>query len=206
MKKNLLIISSIALIALFSFAFTAKKNKGYSPGDKATDFKLMNIDNTMVSLSDYSDAKGFIVTFTCNHCPYAVKYEDRIIALDAKYKSLGYPVIAINPNDSVKYPSDAFSKMKVRATEKGFTFPYLLDETQNIAKKYGALKTPHIYILQKEGKKMIVKYIGAIDDNYADASAVTQKYAENAIDELLAGKAVTVTTTKAIGCGIKWKK
>ena len=142
MKKNFLIISSIALIALISFAFTAKKNKGYSPGDKATDFNLMNIDNTLVSLSDYSDAKGFIVTFTCNHCPYAVKYEDRIIALDAKYKSLGYPVIAINPNDSVKYPSDAFSKMKERATEKGFTFPYLLDETQNIAKKYGALKTP----------------------------------------------------------------
>jgi len=204
-NKNIFSILGVALMMAVLFAFTLK-NEGYEPEDVATDFSLKNIDNSMVSLKNYKDAKGFIVVFTCNHCPFAIKYENRLIALDTKYKDLGYPVIAINPNDTVQYPDDAFSAMKVRAQEKGFTFPYLIDETQAIAKTYGALKTPHVYILQKENKKLVVKYVGAIDDNYDDESKVTQKYAANALDELISGKEVAVKTTKAIGCSIKWKK
>lgn len=176
---------------------------GYAVGDYATDFSLMNIDDKMVSLSDYDDAKGFIVTFTCNHCPYAVAYEDRIIALDKKYKSKGYPVIAINPNNPEAMPDDSFENMKIRAAEKGFTFPYLLDDGQKIYPQYGATKTPHVYILQKTDQGNRVEYIGAIDDNYGDETAVTEKYAEDAVDALLNGEKPTVASTVAIGCSIK---
>ena len=178
---------------------------GYKIGDTAIDFSLKNIDDQMVSLSDYPDAKGFIVIFTCNHCPYAVAYEDRIIALDKKYKELGYPVIAINPNDSEKQPEDSFDLMKVRAKEKKFTFPYLIDEGQEIYPQYGATKTPHVFLLQKTDSSNIVRYIGAIDDNHGDATAVNEKYVENAVDALLNGEEIKVKETKAIGCTIKVK-
>lgn len=182
-----------------------KEVSGYKIGDEATDFSLIGIDDKKHSLADFAEAKGYIVVFTCNHCPYAKEYEERLVALDQKYKSLGYPVVAINPNDPVVQPEDGLELMKVRAKEKGFTFPYLLDEGQKIYPQYGATKTPHVFILQKEGGKNIVKYIGAIDDNYEDASQVTVKYVENAVDALLAGKAVEQTTTVAIGCSIKVK-
>lgn len=176
---------------------------GYKIGDIATDFSLKNIDGKNVSLTDYKDAKGFIVTFTCNHCPYAVAYEDRIIALDKKYKDLGYPVIAINPNNPEKQPQDSFENMIQRAKEKGFTFPYVLDQGQHIYPQYGATKTPHIFVLEKTDKGNVVRYIGAIDDNYQDENAVTNKYVENAVDALLKGENVPVDVTKAIGCTIK---
>ena len=190
-----LIITSLALTSAFA--------QGYKVGDEATDFKLKNIDGKMVSLGDYKDAKGIIVIFTCNHCPYAVAYEDRIIALDKKYKALGYPVIAINPNDPEVQPQDSFELMKERAKSKGFTFPYLIDEGQKIYPQYGAQRTPHVYILKKEGKKNIVKYIGAIDNNYKNANDADQKYVENALDALLKGREPEVKSTVAIGCTIK---
>ena len=176
---------------------------GYDIGDVATDFKLKNIDGKQVSLSDYSTAKGFIVVFTTNHCPYAKAYENRIVALDKIYKTKGYPVIAINPNNPDKNEQDSFENMQIRAKQKGFTFPYLLDEGQKIYPQYGATKTPHVYILEKKNEELIVKYIGAIDDNYQDVNAVEEKFVENAVDELLAGEEVSVKTTKAIGCSIK---
>lgn len=180
--------------------------KGYKPGDKAMDFKLKNIDGKMLSLSDYKKAKGFIVIFTCNHCPYSVAYEDRIIALDKKYKKLGYPVIAVNPNDSTLNEADSYSKMIVRAKEKGFTFPYLLDASQDVFKTYGATRTPHVFVLEKVKKKLIVRYIGAIDNNYKSADEADQKYVESAVDALLEGKMPDPNFTKAIGCSIKYKK
>lgn len=177
--------------------------KGYDIGDLATDFSLMNIDDKKVSLSDYKDAKGFIVIFTCNHCPFSVAYEDRIIALDKKYKDSGYPVIAINPNNPESYPTDSFEAMKIRAKEKGFTFPYLFDDGQHIYPQYGATKTPHVFLLQKEAKGNVVKYIGAIDDNYSDIAAVKEHFLANAVDALLKGTDIKVNKTKAIGCSIK---
>ncbi len=202
MKKLVTVLAAASLIMMGSFT-----EGGYKVGDKATDFKLKNtIDNKTVSMANQKDAKGIIVVFTCNHCPFAVKYESRIIALDKKYRSKGYPVIAISPNDPTIVPDDAPDKMQKLAKDKGYSFPYLFDETQEIAKTYGATKTPHVYLLQKEKGEYIVKYIGAIDDNADDASAVKEKYVENAVDNLLSGKPVTPETTKAIGCGIKWKK
>jgi peroxiredoxin len=141
--------------------------------------------------------------FTCNHCPFAKAYEDRIIALHNKYAAKGYPVVAINPNDKDLEPSDSYENMQKRAKEKKYPFAYLYDETQEIARTYGAMRTPHVYLLDKS---MTVRYIGAIDDNSEDASAVKEKYLENAVDALLAGKPVPTAETKAIGCGIKWKK
>ncbi|NVK51686.1 MAG: thioredoxin family protein [Flavobacteriaceae bacterium] len=200
-------IKLVLVLCIFTFltAFTIRTTTdyGYKVGDVATDFSLKNIDDSMVSLSDFKKAKGFVVVFTCNTCPYSVAYEDRIIALDKKYKSKGYPVIAINPNDPEVSPNDSFDDMKVRAKEKGFTFPYLFDEGQKIYPQYGATRTPHVYILKKENKKLRVAYIGAIDNNSHNPSSVTKKYAEDALDALLAGKKPTKATSRAIGCTIK---
>ncbi|TAG06629.1 MAG: thioredoxin family protein [Cytophagia bacterium] len=198
MKKYIFVF-----LFLFSLALLSMKNTGYQVGDTAIDFKLKNVNDKKVSLKDYKKAKGFIVIFTCNHCPFSVANEDRIIALHKKYESQGYPVVAINPNDVTAYPDDSFENMKVRAKEKGFTFAYLYDETQAIAKTYGATKTPHIFVLDK---KLTVKYIGAIDDAAKDESKVSEKFLENALDALIAGKNIEKTSTKAVGCGIKWKK
>lgn len=193
-----------ALFAIFTLsAFSTIGNDGYKIGDIATDFKLPNVDGKMVSLADYKDAKGFIVVFTCNTCPYAKAYEDRINDLDKEYAKKGYPVIAIMPNNPKVQPGDSMEAMKKRAEEKSFSFPYLMDEGQKIYPQYGATKTPHIFLLQKSKKGNVVKYIGAIDDNYQDASAVNTRYVEDAVDALLAGKDIKLTETKALGCTIK---
>lgn len=176
--------------------------EGYKPGDKAEDFRLKSVDGKMYSMADYKDAKGFIVVFTCNHCPFAKKYEDRIIALANKYKPQGYILLAINPNDPAAQPEDSYALMQQRAKEKGFGFPYLFDEGQKVYPKYGATKTPHAFLLDKN---LVVKYIGAIDDNVEDASAVKEKYLENAIAALESKKTPSPAVTKAIGCSIKTK-
>jgi peroxiredoxin len=178
-------------------------DKGYDIGDVATDFKLENIDGNFVSLSDFKQAKGFIVVFTCNTCPYAVAYEDRIEALNKEYASKGYPVIAIMPNNVQSKPGDSMTAMQKRAKEKGFTFPYLIDADQSIYPQYGATKTPHVYILESTDKGPVVQYIGAIDDNYKDAALVKTKYVENAVNALLEGVTFEMHKTKAIGCSIK---
>jgi peroxiredoxin len=199
--KNSTLLLALLLTSIFAFG------QGYKVGDNATDFNLKNIDGSEVSLADYKDAKGFILIFTCNECPYAKAYEDRIIALDKKYKLMGYPVIAINPNDPEVATGDTYELMQERAKLKRFTFPYLVDEGQKIYPQYGATKTPHIYILQKgEESALTVKYIGAIDNNYSDAEEVTEKYVEDAVNALLAGKEIKTKSTKAIGCSIKKKK
>ncbi len=177
--------------------------EGYDIGDVATDFKLKNVDGSTVSLSDYEDAKGYIVIFSCNTCPYVVAYEDRMNALDKKYKAKGFPVIAINPNNPELSPGDSFEKMQERARKKGFTFPYVFDAKQEIFPQYGATRTPHVYLLEKTAEGNVVRYIGAIDDNYKEASAVKEKFLENAVDALLNNKEVPVAKTKAIGCTIK---
>lgn len=195
----------LAAFIMISLAWTTQA-QGLKIGDTAPSFDLKNIDNSMLSLEKSSGEKGVIVIFTCNHCPYSVAYEDRIIAIDKAYKAKGYPVVAINPNDPISYPSDSFEAMKVRAKEKGFSFPYLFDEKQEIYPQYGATKTPHVYVLKREENGFVVSYIGAIDNNSKDASAVTEAYLTNAIDDLLASKTPRLTTTKAIGCSIKPKK
>jgi len=156
----------------------------------------------MVSLKGMKDAKGYIVVFTCNHCPYAVMYEDRLIELHNKYAPQGYPVVAIMPNDVTVKPDDSYENMQVRAKEKGFPFVYLYDEGQKLYPQYGATKTPHVYLLDKD---LTVKYIGAIDDSPKDASEVEDKFLENAIMAVMEGKSPDPSVTKAIGCSIKTK-
>ncbi|WP_036383113.1 thioredoxin family protein [Muricauda sp. MAR_2010_75] len=203
--KTLKILGLLALIlSLGAFSITPDPMAdGYRIGDIATDFSLKNIDGKMVSLSDYENAKGFLVIFTCNTCPYAKAYEDRIIALDKEYKAKGVPVIAINPNNPEIQSGDSFEKMKQRAADKGFTFPYLLDEGQEVFPQYGATRTPHVYLLEKTSQGNVVRYIGAIDDNYQDASKVEDTFVEDAVDAMLAGQEIEVKTTRAIGCTIK---
>lgn len=197
MKKIILLTGLLVLICSQTFA------QGYQIGDVVTDFKLKNIDDSFVSLADYSDAKGYIVVFTCNHCPYAQAYQERLVSLDQKYKGKGYPVIAISPSNPELYPADSFDEMKKLHKEMGFTFPYLIDEGQRIYPIFGATKTPQAFVLEKANNENIVRYIGAIDDNHEDASSVQKAYIADAIDALLAGQPVAVSTTKAIGCGIK---
>jgi peroxiredoxin len=208
MKRKYLAIYFLAIFTFIGISINAtiRNTDGYEIGSLADDFSLKNVDGTTISLSDYDDAKGFIVTFTCNHCPYAQMYEQRIIDLHDKYAPKGYPVIAINPNDPKVQPQDSFEQMVKRAEEKNYPFPYVMDETQEIAKVYGATRTPHIYVLNKEEKGLVVRYIGAIDNNYKDASEVSEKYVEDAIDALMAGEEVETQETKAIGCTIKWSK
>lgn len=198
MKK----ITSIIAFASMLFTAEAQVSGGYKPGDKATDFNLKSVDEKIYSMANYKDAKGFIVVFTCNHCPFAVKYEDRINDLARKYKDKGYVLLAINPNDPAVQPADSYELMKVRAKEKDFAFPYLFDEGQKIYPQYGATKTPHVFLLDKN---LVVKYIGAIDDNVDDANAVKEHYLENAIAALEKGKNPSPDVTKAIGCTIKKK-
>ncbi len=194
---------AVLIVILSAFASNNTHDDAYDVGDTIEDFSLKNVDGKQVKLSDFDAAKGFILTFTCNTCPYSVAYEDRIIALDKKYARKGYPVIAINPNNPNTRPGDSFEAMQKRAKEKGFTFPYLVDEGQKIYPKFGATKTPHNYVIQKTKKGLVIKYIGAIDDSSRNPDAVKEKYLETAVDALLAGKEVKLKKTKAIGCSIK---
>lgn len=178
---------------------------GYGIGDAVADFRLRNVDGRMVALSDFSSGKGAIVVFTANHCPFSRAYEDRLIALHQRYQPLGFPVLAINPNDPAAYEEDSFDNMKLRAREKAFPFPYLLDESQAVARAFGAARTPHVVVLKREGDKFTVQYMGAVDDSSQDASGVTRRHVEEAVNNLLAGKPVSLNTTKSVGCAIKWK-
>lgn len=204
MKKVLKISTlfiAISVITSLSFKYIPISG-GYKIGDLATDFSLKGTDGKLHSLAEVKNAKGYIVIFTCNHCPYAKMYEQRIIDLHNKYASKGYPVIAINPNDPTVEPEDSYENMKLRSKEKSFPFNYLFDDKQVIYPKYGATKTPHVFILDK---KKVVRYIGGIDDNPQDASKVKNKYVEMAIDALESGKKIDPDMTKALGCGIKTK-
>lgn len=187
----------MALI-LTTFAVSAQ----YKIGDKVKDFSLKGTDGKMHSIATDKGEKGTVIVFTCNHCPYAVLYEDRIIALQTEYKKKGINLIAINPNDPEKVKADSYENMIIRAKEKGFNFPYVIDEGQKIYPTYGASRTPEVYLLDSNN---VLQYMGAIDDNSRDADNVDERYLANAIDALLAGKKITTPKTKAIGCSIKTK-
>jgi peroxiredoxin len=193
------------LLALFTVTLISAVSPlvgPYKVGDQAADFSLKNVDGSMVSLASMKDVKGYIVVFTCNTCPYAVMYEDRIIALHNKYASQGYPVVAINPNDPDVKAGDDFASMQVRAKEKKFPFKYLFDDGQKVYPAFGATRTPHIYLLDAN---RYVRYIGAIDDNAQNPAEVSVKYLENAIEALKSGNNPDPAETKAIGCTIKVK-
>ncbi|WP_254561265.1 thioredoxin family protein [Dyadobacter diqingensis] len=181
------------------------QSAGYQVGDAVANFKLKNVDGRIISLADFSSSKGVIVIFTSNHCPFAKAYEDRVIALNNKYASQGFPVIAINPSDPGTHVDDSFEKMKERASSKGYNYPYLVDEMQTTAKAFGAARTPQVYVISRSNGRFIVQYIGMIDDNPQDPAGATKFYVEEAVSNLIGGKPVVTMSTKPIGCAIKWR-
>jgi peroxiredoxin len=195
MKKILLWILCVGLLVA-----AVPIKKGYEVGDQATDFKLKNVDGKMISLADYKNAKGYIIIFDCNTCPYSKAYTERIVALDKKYSTNGFQVIAINANEG---SGDSYDDMIRVAKKKGYKFPYLIDDTQAVAQAFGATNTPHVFVLTNSLK---VAYIGAIDNSPRNAAGATKHYVEDAVNALATGKAVPITKTKAIGCGIRWKR
>ena len=178
----------------------------YSVGDKVQDFKLKGTDGKMHSMLDIKNAKGYIVTFTCNTCPFAQKYEERIMALNVKYAPMGYPVIAINANDPGQQPMNSMSEMMKRAENKGYSFPYLRDDEQTVAKRFGAVRTPEIYLVEKKGNELQLVYTGAIDNNVDSPADADKHFVSMAINDLMHDKKVEVPSTKAVGCSIKWKQ
>ncbi|MDR5683663.1 MAG: thioredoxin family protein [Armatimonadota bacterium] len=171
-------------------------------GDRAIPFSLPGVDGKTHSLHDYLKDRVVAVIFSCNHCPYVRAWEDRMVAIQRDYADRGVQLLAINANDDVKYPEDSFEKMRERAAEKGFNFPYLRDATQEVARAYGAQRTPEVFLFDREG---ILRYHGAIDDNYEDPGAVRRHHLREALDSILEGRDPPVTETPPVGCTVKWK-
>ena len=202
MNRSFLLIFLILQIGFYACA----QERGYQPGSLVSDFKLKNVDNKLVSLGDYKNAKGYIIVFTCNTCPYAKAYEQRIIELHKKYAEKGFPVIAINPNDPSVSPGDSFSESQKRSISKNYPFAYLSDPDQEITKRFGATRTPHVFLLSKSEKGNKVEYIGAVDSDTENTDPDKVNYVQEAIEALSQQKNPATKFTKAIGCTIKWKK
>jgi peroxiredoxin len=196
----LLVASLFSAVNLFAQAPLLK------PGEKAPVFKLKNVDGRMISFENYPQAKGFVVVFISNSCPYSKAYEQRIINLDKKFSPLQFPVIAINSNDPEISPRDSFSKMKERANAKHFSFPYLCDDQQVVADLYGARSTPQVFIISKNGSDYTLEYTGAIDNDTQNKNPQKINYTEDALNALVNNNKPAISSTKAIGCSISRKK
>jgi peroxiredoxin len=203
LRVSMLSILALMFIAAASPVPQARAgefNKKLNIGDKAADFSdIIGVDDKKHALADYKDAKAVVVVFTCNGCPFAKSYEDRLIALQKDYKDKGVQLVAINVNNR---PVDKLDKMKERAKKKEFNFPYLYDESQKSAKDYGAELTPEVYVLDADRK---IAYMGSVDDNIEDFR-VKKHYVKEALDAVLAGKKPETTETKPKGCSVKYDK
>ncbi|MGB3634224.1 MAG: thioredoxin family protein [Rubrobacteraceae bacterium] len=171
-------------------------------GDEAISFRLPGVDGETHSLTDYAGKAAVAVVFTCNHCPYARAWEDRIVSIQSDYGSGGLQVLAINANDADKYTDDGFPQMQQRAEDKGFNFPYLHDESQEIAAAYGAERTPEVFLFDGDRK---LAYHGAVDDNYDDPEDVHNHYLREAVEAILSEEEPLTSHTSPVGCTIKWK-
>ena len=172
------------------------------PGDKAVPFELQGVDDRRHAFAEYADKETVAVIFTCNHCPYARAWEDRLVDIQADYADRGVQLVAISANDAKKYPADSFPRMKERSEEKGFNFPYLYDESQEVARAYGAERTPEIFLFDKGA---ILRYHGTVDDDYDDPAAVRNQYFRDALEAVLEGRHPLTAETVPVGCTIKWK-
>ncbi len=193
--------------ALSSFCFGTAAQvdslPAYTIGDRVQDFALRNVDGKMLSLSDYAKGSGVIIVFTCIHCPYAELYESRLIRLHRKYAPQGYPVLAINPTLPSLFPEDNFESMRKRARERKYPFPYLQDSTQVVLRRFGADRTPRIYLLDSE---WVVRYIGTVDDRPESERDVKKRYLEDAIAALMRGERPYPEITQSVGCPIRRPK
>lgn len=194
----------IPLMGAALLCFSLVEAPTYTISDTVEDFQLINVINSKpVSLSDYANAQGVVIVFTCLHCPYAQLYDDRLIQLHKEYAPKGFPVLAINPTSPRLFPEDSFENMREHARRKRYPFPYLQDDTQKIALRFGAKRTPHVFLLDKN---RVVRYIGSIDDNPENARAVSKHFLRDAIQALLRGERPYPETAQAIGCPIRIDK
>jgi len=193
---------------LFLFLVCTPAIGQYKVGDRARDFRLRNMGagRTFVSLNTDRTAAGYVLVFSGLHCPWSKAYIERLIRIDRRYRPLGYPVLMINPNDPNQVKADSPDDMQRAAREQSFPFPYLFDELQVVARDYGAVRTPHVFILCKEKEGWMVRYSGAIDDNTEFPEQVTVHFVEDALESLLRGSFVRQETTPPVGCPIAWKK
>lgn len=198
------VLSGFLVLACGS-AVTAQLPKGYTLGDIVADFALKNVDGRTVSLGDYRSQKGLIIVFMSNHCPFSKAYEERLLLLDRKFASQGYPVLAIMPNDPAAYEDDSFANMQTRARDRNYSFAYAIDETQSVARQFGATRTPQVYVLKQTNGQFVLEYTGTIDDSPQDSAGAQRRYVDEAVGNLLAGRPVPSPITKPIGCAIKWK-
>jgi peroxiredoxin len=200
MKKNtFLFILAVTVFALSSFTFIEKEKS-------ISNFKLKSATtNKWVSLSDYKDAKGFIIVFTSNKCPMAKFYSQRLNQMYGKYKKIGVPLIAINSMDTLAYAEESFHRMQLKVKKENLNFPYLQDKMQNVAKDFNAINTPQAFVVWKVKGKYIIKYEGAIDDNAGDLEKVKNHYLTDAVDELLQGNEVKIVKSESFGCRIFYR-
>ncbi len=171
-------------------------------GTPIHDFSLEGVDSKTHSLRNYSEKEIIVIIFMCNHCPYVKAVLQRIIELQNEFIDRGVQFIGINPNDATRYPDDSLENMKISAKENDFSFPYLIDPSQEVAKSYGAVCTPDLYVY---GKNRKLVYRGRIDDNWKDSEKVTQQDLKLALENILSGEVVTSKQIPSMGCSIKWK-
>lgn len=202
-RQRMVLVFFALAVSLSCVCKVSAQEKGYEIGDVVADFSLKNVDGKAVSMEGFSDAKGYIIVFTCNTCPVAKAYEARIKELDKAYKAKGYPVIAINPNDP-EVQGEAFEAMQKRAKDQGYTYPYLMDPEHRVTKLFGATRTPHVFVVEKTSEGNVLQYIGAIDNS--TEGEPSNLFVQTAVDDLLAGNKPTTNFTKAVGCTIKWRK
>ncbi|MFT3703518.1 MAG: thioredoxin family protein [Agriterribacter sp.] len=200
MKFILSLVAAICTLPIYAQPTTI------AAGAAAPFIKLKNVDNKMISFNDYPSAKGFIIVFMSNTCPYSKAYEERITQLSNKYGAQHFPVIAVNANNPEVSPENSFANMQAYAKSQHFVFPYLCDEKQEIADKYGARSTPQVFIVSKKGNEYTVEYTGAIDNDTQNNKPDKVNYVEDAMTALLNNTKPAVTHTKAIGCSISRKK
>lgn len=196
-------MKNILIISIFTFVLILKS---FAQNDTTSlDFLLKNVNGNFISLKNYPDAKGFIIIFTCNHCPFAKLYPKRLNKLNKKYHHKGFPLLAISSTDTILYAEDTYDNMVIKANNEKFNFPYLYDETQSVAKLYKAERTPQAFVLFKENNNWVIKYNGAIDDNGAEPKKVKVDYVSDAVDALLKNQKILITETKSIGCKIMFR-
>ena len=196
----------ISILTLLLLLTTIMGFKAPDAVKTVSNFELTSVSGQKVSTASYAEAKGFVVIFTCLHCPFAKLYDERLNQLHAKYNKLHIPLLLINSSDTIMFPNESLENMAKLAKAKKYAFPYLFDPSQKVARDFNAEKTPHAFVIWKEHNQWVIKYSGAIDDNGAQPAEVKTKYVENALDDLLHNKPVAVASGKSIGCAIHYRK
>lgn len=208
MNVRKITIAAVTVLALAlsapAFAGDEKKSTALAIGGSvpASTIKMVNVDGKEVSLADVAGKKGTLVVFTCNACPFAKAWEERIVALGNEFQPKGVGVIALNPNDPSIVADDSYEVMKKRATERKMSFPYVVDKDAEVAKAFGATRTPEVFLFDGAGKLV---YHGTIDDNYQEPEKVEKRYLKDALSAVATGGTITTAETKSVGCGIKFK-